>query len=117
MMEQSAPNVGQAQSLPDRMQSSSGVSQCPMVAMLGALNMVQSVAGLEAKIEDFADMMQEIVPDLMQRVLESSAEAPDDVMPSPRPGGVKRSASPSPIEGESNTQAAGCQFRIISFRW
>ena len=55
--------------------------------------------------EDFAEMMQEIVPDLVQRVLEPSPDAPDASMPSPRQAGTKRSAGPSPVEGESSSQA------------
>lgn len=57
------------------------------------------------RAEDFAEMMQEVVPDLVQRVLEPSSAVPDADMPSPRSGSAKRSASPSPVEGESSSQA------------
>jgi hypothetical protein len=57
------------------------------------------------RAEDFAEMMQEVVPDLVQRVLEHSSAVPDADMPSPRSGSAKRSASPSPVEGESSSQA------------
>eukprot|EP00435_Cladocopium_sp_Y103_P060490 s2072_g22.t1 len=54
--------------------------------------------------EDFAEMMQEIVPQLMDKVLEPGADPPDATMSSPRSHGVKRPASPSAAEEQGHAQ-------------
>ena len=54
--------------------------------------------------EDFTEMMQEIVPELMQQVLEPLSQVGDAAMTSPRSLSVKRAASPTPADDHVHAQ-------------
>ena len=54
--------------------------------------------------EDFTEMMQEIVPRLVDQMLHPSTETPDAAMSSPRSSSVKRAISPDTAEPQSQSQ-------------